>query len=140
MKIIVGSRGSKLAVVQTNWLLEELRKVNPEVDFELKIIKTKGDKIQHKALDKIGDKGIFTKELEDALLSGEIDMAVHSMKDMPSELPEGLMLSVPPMREDPRDVLLTPHKINAVQELPENAVIGTAANTVVNIGGEKIRR
>lgn len=127
MKIMVGSRGSKLAVVQTNWLLEELRKANPEVDFELKIIKTKGDKIQHKALDKIGDKGIFTKELEDALLSGEIDMAVHSMKDMPSELPEGLMLSVPPMREDPRDVLLTPHKINAVQELPENAVIGTGS-------------
>lgn len=127
MKIIVGSRGSKLAVVQTNWLLEELKKANPEVDFELKIIKTKGDKIQHKALDKIGDKGIFTKELEDALLSGEIDMAVHSMKDMPSALPEGLTLSVPPMREDPRDVLLTPHKISAVQELPENAVIGTGS-------------
>ena len=127
MKIIVGSRGSKLAVVQTNWLLEELRKANPEVDFELKIIKTKGDKIQHKALDKIGDKGIFTKELEDALLSGEIDMAVHSMKDMPSALPDGLTLSVPPMREDPRDVLLTPHKISAIQELPENAVIGTGS-------------
>ena len=127
MKIIVGSRGSKLAVVQTNWLLEELRKANPEVDFELKIIKTKGDKIQHKALDKIGDKGIFTKELEDALLSGEIDMAVHSMKDMPSALPDGLTLWVPPMREDPRDVLLTPHKISAIQELPENAVIGTGS-------------
>ncbi|MEF9919075.1 MAG: hydroxymethylbilane synthase, partial [Eubacterium sp.] len=63
MKIVVGSRGSKLAVVQTNQLLDELRKANPEVDFELKIIKTKGDKIQNKALDKIGDKGIFTKEL-----------------------------------------------------------------------------
>ncbi|WP_195268247.1 hydroxymethylbilane synthase [Eubacterium sp. 1001713B170207_170306_E7] len=127
MKIIVGSRGSKLAVVQTNWLLEELRKANPAVDFELRIIKTKGDKIQHKALDKIGDKGIFTKELEDALISGKIDMAVHSMKDMPSALPEGLILSVPPMREDPRDVLLTPHKIKSVQELPQNAVIGTGS-------------
>lgn len=127
MKIIVGSRGSKLAVVQTNWLLDELKQVNPEVAFELKIIKTKGDKIQHKALDKIGDKGLFTKELEDALLSGEIDMAVHSMKDMPSVLPKGLTLSVPPMREDPRDVLLTLHQIKSIEELPQGAVIGTGS-------------
>lgn len=127
MKIIVGSRGSKLAVVQTEWLLNELKNKNPEVDFELKIIKTRGDRIQHKALDQIGDKGLFTKELEEALLSGEIDMAVHSMKDMPSELPEGLMLSVPPMREDPRDVLLTPHQISSFKELPEGATIGTGS-------------
>ncbi|MEG0377557.1 MAG: hydroxymethylbilane synthase [Eubacterium sp.] len=127
MKIIVGSRGSKLAVVQTNWLLDELRKANPAVDFELKIISTKGDQIQNKALDKIGDKGIFTKELEEALLGGDIDMAIHSMKDMPSQLPEGLTLSVPPVREDPRDVLLTPHAIKTMEELPQGAVIGTGS-------------
>ncbi|MDO4288960.1 MAG: hydroxymethylbilane synthase [Eubacterium sp.] len=127
MRIIVGSRGSKLAVVQTNWLLDRLKAANPQVDFELKIIKTKGDRIQDKALDKIGDKGLFTKELEDALLSGEIDMAVHSMKDMPSRLPEGLTLSVPPAREDPRDVLVTPHKIKTLGELPAGAVIGTGS-------------
>ncbi|MEG0508404.1 MAG: hydroxymethylbilane synthase [Eubacterium sp.] len=127
MKIVVGSRGSKLAVVQTNQLLDELRKANPEVDFELKIIKTKGDKIQNKALDKIGDKGIFTKELEEALLDGTIDMAIHSMKDMPSELPGGLTLAIPPKREDPRDVLLTPHAIKTVDELPKNAIIATGS-------------
>ena len=127
MRIVVGSRGSKLAVVQTNWLLDRLKEANPEVDFELKIIKTKGDRIQNKALDKIGDKGLFTKELEEALISGEIDMAVHSMKDMPSQLPKGLTLSVPPMREDPRDVLVTPHPIKDLSELPKGAVIGTGS-------------
>ena len=127
MRIVVGSRGSKLAVVQTNWLLDRLREANPGIEFELKMIKTKGDKIQHKALDKIGDKGLFTKELEDALLSGDIDMAVHSMKDMPSKLPAGLTLSAPPLREDPRDVLVTPHKITSLSELPKGAVIGTGS-------------
>ncbi|MEA5074431.1 MAG: hydroxymethylbilane synthase [Eubacterium aggregans] len=127
MKIIVGSRGSKLAVVQTNWLLDTLRKANPQVDFELKIITTKGDTIQHKALDAIGDKGLFTKELEDALLSGKIQMAVHSMKDMPSSLPEGLTLSVPPKREDPSDVLVTPHAITSILDLPQGAVVATGS-------------
>lgn len=127
MKITVGSRGSKLAVVQTEWLLEELRKAHPEIEFEMKIIRTRGDKIQHKALDKIGEKGLFTKELEEALLNKSIDMAVHSMKDMPSRLPEGLTLSVPPMREDPRDVLVTLHQIKSFEELPKDAVIGTGS-------------
>lgn len=127
MKIIVGSRGSKLAVVQTNWLLDVLRQANPQVEFELKIIKTKGDKIQNKALDAIGDKGLFTKELEDALLDGTIQMAVHSMKDMPSSLPAGLTLAVPPKREDPADVLVTPHAIASVMDLPEGAVVATGS-------------
>jgi hydroxymethylbilane synthase len=125
--IIVGSRGSKLAVVQTQWLLDKLAAANPGVRFELRIIKTKGDRIQHKALDAIGDKGLFTKELEDALSDGSIDMAVHSMKDMPSKLPEGLTLMAPPLREDPSDVLVTYHQISSLEELPQGAVIATGS-------------
>lgn len=126
-KIIVGSRGSKLAVVQTNWLLDRLRDAHPDIDFELKIIRTKGDKIQHKALDAIGDKGLFTKELEDSLFDGNIQMAVHSMKDMPSSLPKGLTLTVPTVREDPRDVLVTPHDVSGLEDLPRNAVVATGS-------------
>ncbi len=125
--IIVGSRGSKLARVQTEWLLDRLREANPDVDFELRIISTKGDRVQNKALDAIGDKGLFTKELEEALLSGDIDMAVHSMKDMPSTLPEGLTLAAPPVREDPSDVLVTHHQIESPDELPQGAKVGTGS-------------
>ena len=125
--IIVGSRGSKLARVQTEWLLDRLREANPDVDFELRIISTKGDRVQNKALDAIGDKGLFTKELEEALISGDIDMAVHSMKDMPSALPDGLTLAAPPVREDPSDVLVTHHAINSISELPQGAKVGTGS-------------
>lgn len=125
--VVVGSRGSKLAVTQTNWLLDVLRKAHPDITFELKIIKTKGDKNQTQALDKIGDKGLFTAELEAELLSGKIQMAVHSMKDMPSSLPEGLTLTVPPKREDPADVLVTPHDIKSLLELPQNATVGSGS-------------
>lgn len=127
MNIKVGSRGSALARVQSQWLLNTLAKAHPNINFEMVIIKTKGDLIQNKPLDKIGDKGLFTKELEEALLSGEIDMAIHSMKDMPSKLPEGLILTVPPKREDPRDVLVTPHKVKSIEELPINGIIGTGS-------------
>lgn len=127
MKIIVGSRGSKLALTQTKWLIDRLKEKNPEVEFELKIIKTKGDQIQHIALDKIGDKGLFTKALEDALLSGEIHMAVHSMKDMPSRLPQGLTLGVPTAREDARDVLVTPHAIQSLKDIPQNGTVATGS-------------
>ena len=127
MIIKVGTRGSKLAKTQSLWLLNTLKEAHPQIEFEIVIIKTKGDLIQNKALDKIGDKGLFTKELEQALLSGEIDMAVHSMKDMPSKLPEGLSLTVPPIREDPRDVLLTPHPIENISDLPQGAVIATGS-------------
>lgn len=127
MKIIVGSRGSNLALTQTKWLIHRLKEKNPEVLFELKIIKTKGDQVQHLALDKIGDKGLFTKALEDALLAGDIHMAVHSMKDMPSRLPRGLTLGVPTLREDARDVLVTPHAIRSLKDLPENATVATGS-------------
>ena len=127
MIIRVGTRGSHLAKTQSLWLLETLKEAHPQIEFEIVIIKTKGDRIQHKALDKIGDKGLFTKELEQALLSGAIDMAVHSMKDMPSKLPKGLALTVPPRREDPRDVLLTPHPITDLKDLPQGAVVATGS-------------
>jgi uroporphyrinogen III methyltransferase/synthase len=127
MNIKVGTRGSTLARTQSQWLIDVLAKAHPQINFEMVIIKTKGDLVQDKPLDKIGDKGLFTKELEDALLSGEIDMAIHSMKDMPSKLPKGLMLTVPTVREDPRDVLLTPHQITTLDQLPQGAVVATGS-------------
>ena len=127
MNIKVGTRGSTLARVQSQWLIDVLAKAHPQINFEMVIIKTKGDLIQNKPLDKIGDKGLFTKELEDALLSGEIHMAIHSMKDMPSKLPKGLILTVPPKREDPRDVLLTPHNIDSLEALPQGAIVATGS-------------
>lgn len=127
MKVIVGSRGSKLALTQTNWVISKLKEKNPNVEFEVKIIKTKGDKIQNIALDKIGDKGLFVKEIEEQLLGGDIDMAIHSMKDMPSKLPEGLKFSYIPKREDYRDVLILKEGYNSIDDLPEGAVIGTGS-------------
>ncbi len=127
MKIVVGSRGSKLALTQTNWVMAALKEKNPHVEFELKIIKTKGDVIQNMPLDKIGDKGLFTKEIEEALLNKEIDMAVHSMKDMPSKLPSGLKFGAIPKREDCRDVLVLKEGYNSIEDLPKGAKIGTGS-------------
>ena len=106
MKVVIGTRGSRLALTQTKWVIDELEKHYPELACEMKINKTKGDLIQDKPLDKIGDKGIFTKEIEAELLKGNIDMAVHSMKDMPSELPLGFRFTRRLKREDARDVLI----------------------------------
>ena len=127
MKIIVGTRGSKLALVQTNWVVEELKKANPGIEFEIKIIKTKGDLVTHLPLHKIGDKGLFTKEIEQQLLDKEIDLAIHSMKDMPSTLPEGLKFANVPKREDPRDVLVLKEGYSSIDDLPEGAKIGTGS-------------
>ena len=127
MKIVVGTRGSKLALVQTNWVVDELKKANPEIEFEVKIIKTKGDLVTHLPLHKIGDKGLFTKEIEQQLLDKEIDMAVHSMKDMPSYLPEGLKFAHSPRREDPRDALIFREGYKTLEDLPQGAKIGTGS-------------
>ena len=127
MKIVVGTRGSKLALVQTNWVVDELKKANPEIEFEVKIIKTKGDLVTHLPLHKIGDKGLFTKEIEQQLLDKEIDLAIHSMKDMPSILPEGLKFASIPKREDPRDALIFKEGYKSLDDLPQGARIGTGS-------------
>src|SRR6476660_2112331 len=107
-KIIVGSRRSKLALTQTNWVIEQLKKIaGPSYEFEVKEIVTKGDRILDVTLSKVGGKGLFVKEIEQAMLDKEIDMAVHSMKDMPAVLPEGLTIGCIPFREDHRDALIS---------------------------------
>lgn len=127
MKIIVGSRGSNLALTQTNWVISELKKYHKDIEFEVKIIKTKGDLIQNVSLDKIGDKGLFVKEIEQQLLDKEIDIAIHSMKDMPSSLPEGLKFAGIPKREDIRDVLILKEGYNSLEDLPNGAKIGSGS-------------
>ncbi len=124
---IVGTRGSRLALAQTEWVIAALKKIHPEAQFETKIIKTKGDQILDRALDKIGDKGLFIKELEVALLEGSIDFAVHSMKDMPSEVTEGLVFATTPYREDPRDVLVLRKGLSSLDEVPFEGKLGTGS-------------
>lgn len=127
MKIIVGSRGSNLAVTQTKMVMDQIKKANPEVEFELKIIKTKGDIFKDTPIDKLGGKEIFIKEIEKELLDGTIDMAVHSMKDMPGELPEGLKLSHSPKREDHRDILVLKEGFKSIDDIPKGGKIGTGS-------------
>jgi hydroxymethylbilane synthase len=126
-KILVGTRGSRLALIQTDWVISELKKINPTLTIDRKIISTKGDEILNVALDKIGDKGLFVKEIETQLLEGHIDLAVHSMKDMPSQCVTGLSFSNPPPREDPRDALILKKGYTSLDDLPENAKIGTGS-------------
>ncbi len=126
-KIIkVGSRDSQLALWQTRYAIEQLKKVFTDTEFEIVDLKTKGDRILDVSLSKIGDKGLFTNELEAMMLSGEIDMAVHSLKDMPTSLPEELALTCFLARYDHRDALLTKHP-GGIMELPEGAVVGTSS-------------
>lgn len=126
MQYFIGTRGSKLALVQTNYVIDKLKKAYPRDSFEAVIIKTTGDLEQKKALDQIGSKGIFVKEIEDGLLSGRIHMAVHSMKDMPEEPAEGLAFAKVWKREDPRDVLVL-KSASSLEGLPKGAVIGTGS-------------
>lgn len=127
MKIVVGSRGSNLALTQTNMVMDSIKMAHPEVEFELKVIKTKGDIFKDMPIDKIGGKEIFIKEIEKELLCGTIDMAVHSMKDMPGELPDGLKLSSTPEREDHRDVLVLKEGFKSLDDIPEGGKIGTGS-------------
>lgn len=127
--IRIGSRKSQLALVQTYWVQEQLQKHFPDRTFEVQTMSTHGDKILDVALSKIGDKGLFTKELELGMLNNEIDFAVHSLKDLPTNLPEGLMLGCVSEREDPADALVVHerHKDKQIDTLPEGAVIGTSS-------------
>lgn len=118
-----GTRGSRLAMVQTEYIIKELSEITSE-EVEVEIIKTTGDKIKDSQLYSMDIKGIFTKELDKAVLEGEVDFAVHSLKDLPTELVEGLeVVSVPP-RESPREALISPY---AWDEIPEGAMLGTSS-------------
>ncbi|MCG8470412.1 MAG: hydroxymethylbilane synthase [Desulfobacterales bacterium] len=125
-KIIIGTRGSQLALWQANWVKSELERRHKDVICELLIIKTKGDKILDVPLAKVGGKGLFVKEIEEALLDGRIDLAVHSMKDMPADLPEGLKIGAIPKREDPRDALISNNGLT-FEKLPKGAKVGTSS-------------
>ncbi|RPI69045.1 MAG: hydroxymethylbilane synthase, partial [Ignavibacteriales bacterium] len=126
-KIIIGSRGSQLALWQANFVKKELEKADKTIAVEIKIIKTKGDKILDVALSKIGDKSLFTKELENQLLEKKIDLAVHSLKDLQTQLPDGLKLSAVSQRHPVEDVLIARKKKITLQNLKENAVIATGS-------------
>jgi hydroxymethylbilane synthase len=127
--IRIGSRKSQLALVQTYWVQAQLQKHFPDCTFEVHTMATQGDKILDVALAKIGDKGLFTKELEVGMLNHETDFAVHSLKDLPTNLPEGLVLGCVSERENPADALVVheKHKDKQLDTLPEGAVVGTSS-------------
>lgn len=122
----IGTRGSALATQQTQIAVDALHAAWPNLSVDVMHIRTTGDRIQDVPLAKIGDKGLFVKEIEEALLDGRIDWAVHSVKDLPSELPNGLSVGTLAARSDPRDALVARHGLN-LATLPENAVIGTSS-------------
>jgi hydroxymethylbilane synthase len=128
--LVIGSRGSKLALWQAEQAKARLLAFNPEIDIRVEIIKTTGD-VKTEPLSVIGGKGVFTKELEDALLDGRIDLAVHSLKDLPTVLPDGLMISAICERDDPRDALVVRDDLKArsgsILNLREKAVVGTSS-------------
>src|ERR1019366_7094493 len=119
--LVIASRGSQLALWQARWVSSQLTAAGQECRIE--IIKTTGDKITDVPLAKVGTKGLFTKEIEEALLDGRADLAVHSLKDLPTELPEGLVLAAVPEREDPRDAVVG----KKLADLPPGAKVGTSS-------------
>jgi hydroxymethylbilane synthase len=127
LKVIIGSRGSALALWQANFVKREFEKKNKNISVEIKIIKTKGDKILDVALSKIGDKSLFTKELEIQLLNKKIDLAVHSLKDLQTEIPKGLMLAAVTKRHNVQDVLIARKKGTSIFSLPDGAIVATGS-------------
>lgn len=126
-KVIIGSRGSDLALWQANFIKSELEKKDKTISVEIEIIHTKGDKVLDIALSKIGDKSLFTKELETALLRGKIDLAVHSLKDLQTELPAGLKLAAVTKRHNPGDVLIARKKGTTIKNLKVGATVATGS-------------
>ncbi len=124
--IVIGTRSSPLALWQTEFVRSALLRQFPHLRFEIRTIKTKGDKILDSPLSKIGDKGLFTREIEQALLAGEIDLAVHSLKDLPTQLPDGLTIAAITAREDTRDVLIS-NEGYTLRTLPAGARIATGS-------------
>lgn len=127
-KIVVGTRGSALALVQTQTVVNRLSELRPELDIQIKRVKTEGDILASASLVKIGGKGVFVKEIEEALLSEEIDLAVHSLKDLPTAQPRGVVIGAVCRREDPRDAFISPRYAGrSLADLPGGAVVGTSS-------------
>ncbi len=126
MTIRIGTRGSSLALAQANWVKHQIQDRYPEASVELVVIKTSGDRFVDAAIQAMGGKGVFTKEIEEALLRREIDVAVHSMKDLPTDLAPGLVVAAVPHREDPRDVLISRSRA-ALSGLRSGATVGTGS-------------
>jgi len=126
-RIVIGTRGSKLALWQAEWVRAEIIKIAPAIEVELLKIKTTGDKILDVPLAKVGGKGLFVKEIEESLLRGESDLAVHSMKDMPTVLPAGLHIGAILIREDPRDAFIARGGKGTFMGLPRGANVGTSS-------------
>ncbi|BDG59224.1 hydroxymethylbilane synthase [Caldinitratiruptor microaerophilus] len=126
--IRVATRGSRLALAQTEWVVARLREAHPGLDFQVVTLRTAGDRTQRAGipLSRVGGKGLFTRELEEALLDGRVDLAVHSLKDLPSDLPSGLTLGCVPPREDPRDALLSPDG-RGLRDLAPGTRVGTSS-------------
>jgi len=122
----IGTRGSQLALWQASWVKEKLIRRHPELDVDIVTIKTTGDKILDVPLAKVGGKGLFVKEIETALIEDTIDLAVHSMKDVPTDLPEGLGIVAVTEREDPRDAVIG-NSLTPILELPDGSKIGTSS-------------
>jgi len=125
----IASRRSQLAMVQTHWVRDALLSAHPGLEIRIEAMATQGDKILDVALAKIGDKGLFTKELEAQMLVDRADIAVHSLKDLPTQLPEGLILGCVTEREDPADALVVhqKHRDKSLETLPEGSVVGTSS-------------
>jgi hydroxymethylbilane synthase len=125
-KFTIGTRGSDLALWQANFVKRELERLNPDCDLEIRIIKTTGDEVLDVSLSKIGDKGLFTRQIENELLSGSIDLAVHSLKDLQTEQPEGLTIGAVCKRETPNDVFIS-KTVGSIDDLPPGAHVATGS-------------
>ena len=125
-KLVVGSRRSKLALTQSKQFIDKLKAIDPPLEIEIKEIVTKGDRIVNQQLSKVGGKGLFVKEIQNELFNNDIDMAIHSLKDVPSIIPEGLTLGCIPDREIPFDAYIAKNHV-PLEELPKNSIVGTSS-------------
>ena len=127
--LVIGTRGSQLALAQTNFIADQLLSIHPDLEITIKIIQTTGDKFDTASLAALSGetKGLFVKEIEEALLNRQVDLAVHSLKDVPTQLPDGLSLGAVPRRENPFDCYVSEDPVNSLADLPEGARIGTSS-------------